>query len=252
MIDRAVSICKKSNTLIIAGTGTNNTAESSYFTSLASQLKIDACLVVTPYYNKPSQEGLRQHFLEVAESTKNNIPIILYNVPSRTSVSLAPTTVSALSTHKKIIGIKEASANLALFTEMRRAVRRTKPENNFYFLSGDDATFWPFLASGGDGVISVTSNLVPNSMRVLFENWQDRKLIGGLTLFEKMFPLFTQLFIDSNPVPLKHLMGFLKIIPPYCRLPLSKLSDFNASKLLKTWKSLHSSIKEDRPVQNSK
>ncbi len=246
LIQSAVKACvpTKGKTAVVAGTGTNDTRETCEFTAQVSELGVDACLVVTPYYNKPSQAGLERHFKFVADASK--VPIILYNVPGRTGVSLTPATVARLATHPNIAGIKEASGDLNLFMRMRAAVGQ-ETKRAFYFLSGDDPTFWPFLAMGGDGMISVASNVVPGCMRMIFENWNEGRTGAGFALFEKLHPLLRNLFIEANPVPLKQILSYIGKATSIVRPPLAPLSPENAAKLKAVWDALLPHLKEDRP-----
>jgi 4-hydroxy-tetrahydrodipicolinate synthase len=246
LVERAVKRCK-GHALVIAGTGSNDTAKTLLDSKVASEAGADALLVVTPYYNKPSQSGLEAHFRAVADSS--NAPIILYNVPGRTNVSLAPATVGKLAHHPNIIGIKEASGNLSLLVEMRMAVAKatSKP---FYFLSGDDPTFWPFLACGGHGVISVASNVLPRCMRMLFEDWNEGRIGSGLALHERLVEFFNALFIESNPVPVKTLLSWQKHMTDTVRLPLAAMQPENISKLRHAWSALLPHLQQDRPRED--
>lgn len=246
LIQSAVQACSpaKGKTIVIAGTGSNDTRETCEFTARVSELGVDACLVVTPYYNKPSQAGLERHFQLVADASK--VPVILYNVPGRTGVSLTPATVAKLATHPNIAGIKEASGDLDLFMRMRAAVRH-ETKRPFYFLSGDDTTFWPFLAMGGDGLISVASNALPGCMKMIFENWNEGRTGAGFALFEKLHPLLRNLFVEANPVPLKQILSYIGKTTAIVRPPLAPLSPENAAKLKTAWDALLPHLKEDRP-----
>ncbi len=211
---------------VIAGTGTNNTAQSIELTKLAADIGVDAVLMVTPYYNKPTQEGLYQHYKAVAEAVKK-IPIILYNVPSRTSVSLAPDTVARLAKIKNIVGIKEATGCMKQATEIIRLCG-----NKFLLLSVDDFTCFTSMVLGGKGVISAAANVAPKEMADMMKaalngNWEK-----GRKLHLKLFPLFKAMFLETNPVPAKmalYLMG--KIASPEVRLPLTQMSEANTAKL---------------------
>ncbi|AEH44996.1 dihydrodipicolinate synthase [Thermodesulfatator indicus DSM 15286] len=211
---------------VIAGTGTNDTAKTIEMTKLAADIGVDACLLVTPYYNKPSQEGLYQHYKAVAEAVKN-MPLILYNVPSRTGVSLAPETVARLSKIKNIVAIKEATGCMKQNTEIVRLCG-----NKFLLLSGDDFTCFTTMALGGAGVISAAANVIPKEMANLMKAAKEGKWDKGLKLHLKLYPMFKALFLESNPVPAKtalYLMG--KIATPEVRLPLAPMSEANLEKL---------------------
>lgn len=210
---------------VIAGTGTNNTEVSIELTKMAKEMGADAVLMVTPYYNKPTQEGLYRHYEAVAKAVK--IPIILYNVPGRTSVSLAPETVARLSKIKNIIGIKEATGCMRQATEIFRLCG-----NRFRVFSGDDFTAFSLMALGGHGVISVAANVVPKEMAQLMEaclkgNWDKAR-----KLHFKLYSLFKAMFIEINPVPAKTALWLMgKIESPEVRLPLAPMSEANVEKL---------------------
>ncbi len=211
---------------VIAGTGTNNTAQSIELTKLAADIGVDAVLMVTPYYNKPTQEGLYQHYKAVAEAVKK-VPIILYNVPGRTSVSLAPETVARLSKIKNIVGIKEATGNMRQVTEIIRQC-----SNRFLLFSGDDFTAYPTMALGGVGVISVASNVMPKEMADMMNACLKGNWDKGRKLHYKLYPLFKAMFIETNPVPAKTALWLMgKIASPEVRLPLSPMSEENVEKL---------------------
>lgn len=246
LIAKAVEKCK-GRALVIAGTGSNDTAKAIKDTKMASEVGADAVLVVTPYYNKPSQAGMEAHFKAVAD--ESSVPVILYNVPGRTNVSMTAATVAKLAMHSRIVGIKEATGNLALLMEMRSAVAAAtnKP---FEFLSGDDPTFWPFLACGGHGVISVASNVLPRCMRMLYEDWHEGRMGSGLALHEKLSEFFNVLFVEPNPVPIKALMSWHGRMSPKTRLPLVDMTQDNAAKVKKCWESLLPHLREDRPRED--
>ncbi|OAG28110.1 4-hydroxy-tetrahydrodipicolinate synthase [Thermodesulfatator autotrophicus] len=211
---------------VIAGTGTNDTAKTIEMTKLAADIGVDACLLVTPYYNKPSQEGLYQHYKAVAEAVKK-MPLILYNVPSRTGVSLAPETVARLSKIKNIVGIKEATGCMRQNTEIIRLCG-----NKFLLLSGDDFTCFTTMALGGHGVISASANVIPKEMSDMMKAAREGKWDKGRKLHLKIYPMFKAMFLESNPVPAKtalYLMG--KIATPEVRLPLAPMSEANLEKL---------------------
>lgn len=196
---------------LIIGTGSNSTQETCRSAKEAEDLGADAQLVVVPYYNKPPQRGLFNHFMKVAEST--SIPTILYNVPSRTITALEIDTIKKLSEHPLIIGIKEASGNIFFSQEIRKHCGES-----FVILSGDDGTYEEFKKSGGDGVISVASHIIPNEMK-----------IGDLKSKLKLIDL---LFKEANPIPVKKALHFMNIIKSAeCRLPLVELSNGIAKEL---------------------
>ena len=187
---------------VIAGTGSNSTAEAIEATKAAEQVGVDACLSVVPYYNKPTQEGLYQHFETVAYST--SLPCILYNVPSRTIASLSAETVIRLSEIDNIIGIKEASGNLS---QIAKIINNTK--DDFIVWSGNDGDTLPILALGGYGVISVASQLVGNQIREMIDSFISGKTTQAAEIHRHLIPLFDALFVISNPVPLKYALNHL-------------------------------------------
>lgn len=249
LISTAVKKCK-GRALVIAGTGSNDTAKTIQDSKAACELGVDALLVVTPYYNKPTQAGMEAHFKAVAD--QSSVPVILYNVPGRTNVSLAASTVAKLAAHPKVIGIKEATGNLALLTEMRGAVTKTLESKSkpFYFLSGDDVTFWPFLACGGDGVISVSSNVLPACMRMMYEDWNEGRVGSGLGLHEKLSHFFNMLFVEPNPVPVKAVLAWQGRMTDTVRLPLVSLSNESAEKLKQSWEALLPHLRRDLPRED--
>lgn len=205
---------------VIAGTGTNATAETLKQTQEAFSLGVDACLIVTPYYNKPTQEGLYQHYAHIAKAVP--VPIILYNVTSRTCSDLLPETVARLSEISNIVGIKEASSDLARGRELLKAC--SKPID---LLSGDDASALAFMLQGGKGVISVTANVQPKLMHEMCQ----AALAGNVRLAgeinTRLMPLHKALFVESNPVPVKWALEQLGRIEGGIRLPLLTLSENN-------------------------
>jgi len=210
---------------VIAGTGANNTKEAIELTESAKKSGADAVLSVTPYYNKPSQEGLYQHFKAIAESVK--IPMFLYNVPGRTSINMLPETVARLAQVKNIIGIKEACGSLQQISEIIRLC-----PSKFIVLSGDDFTSMPTVCIGGKGVISVTSNVDPKGMANLMEASLAGDWKKANKLHYRLFPLMNAMFCAPNPVPAKkgvELMGKIKDGLP--RLPLSAIDDGALAKL---------------------
>ncbi|RUM43194.1 MAG: 4-hydroxy-tetrahydrodipicolinate synthase [Desulfocapsa sp.] len=204
---------------VIAGTGANSTAEAIELAGSAKESGADATLSVVPYYNKPSQEGLYQHFKAITEAV--DIPVILYNVPSRTITNLLPETVARLAAFPNIIGIKEATASLQQITEV---IRRCP--DDFIVLSGDDFTCMPTVFIGGKGVISVTSNVHPRGMADLMEAALAGDIKKANEIHYSLYPLMTSMFSAPNPVPAKkgaELLGKIKDGTP--RLPLSGIDD---------------------------
>lgn len=209
---------------VIAGTGSNNTAEAVRLTKHAKKAGANGALLISPYYNKPTQTGLYLHFRSVAEAV--DIPLILYNIASRTGVNIEPETVARLSAIKNIVGIKEASGNL----EQMSKIVSMCPET-FYLISGDDALTLPILAIGGRGVISVVANIVPQDVADMIEFFQQGKMREAQRLHYKLLPLIKTMFIETNPIPIKTAMGLMKMIEPELRLPLCNMSEGNLQKL---------------------
>lgn len=199
---------------VVAGTGTNNTAESIAFTQQVSTIKgVDAALVVTPYYNKPGQEELFRHFSAIAE--EGGLPVVLYNVPGRTAVSLSTEIITRLSALEQIIAIKEATADMAFASEIRNAVPKS-----FALLSGDDFTTFPLVTIGGQGCISVVSNLLPKTMSAMCAAGMSGELAKGRELHLQIQGLAKILFAKSNPIPVKAAASLMGLCGPTLRAPL--------------------------------
>ena len=211
--------------LVVAGTGSNSTAEALEATKEAERVGVDACLLVVPYYNKPTQEGLYQHFKTVAEST--SLPCILYNVPGRTVASLAVDTVVRLSKIPNIIGIKEASGNLE---NISRIISNTRKD--FIVWSGNDSDTLPILAVGGYGVISVASHLVGRQISQMMENFFAGKVDEAARIHRHLTPMFSDLFIVANPIPLKFALNHIGFNVGKPRLPLVEPDEKTAARIL--------------------
>ena len=209
---------------VIAGTGANSTIEAISLTNCARQVGADACLLVTPYYNKPTQEGLFQHHKAVAEAV--DIPQILYNVPARTACDMLPETVGRLSHIANIIGVKEATAELD-----RLPIIRQLCGDDFMLVSGDDATACEFMLQGGDGVISVTANVAPLSMHEMsmYAIDGDAKAANGIN--ERLLKLHDALFLESNPIPAKWAVYRMGLIEAGIRLPMTWMSTQHETEL---------------------
>ena len=204
---------------LIVGTGTNDTQKVLKYTKLAEEMGFDAALIVTPYYNKPTQNGLYEHYSYIAKNT--NIPIILYNVPGRTSVNLLPETTAKLSQIENIVGIKEACGDIKQVTELL-----LKCPKDFTILSGDDFTAYATVMLGGKGVISVAANVMPREMSQLMESALNGEVAKAQELNLKLYPLYKAMFVETNPVPAKAALWLMgKIETPEVRLPLSQLSE---------------------------
>jgi len=211
---------------VIAGTGSNSTKETIMLTEHARKAGADAALLITPYYNKPTQEGLYQHYKAVAEDV--DIPIILYNVPGRTGVNMLPETVARLSEIKNIVGIKEATGSLQQVSDTIEMARK-----GFLILSGDDFTTMPILALGGHGVISVTSNIAPKGVRQMCDAFFAGDIAKTRKLHYKLQPLHRAMFIETNPIPVKTALAMMGKIEEEFRLPLVKMEEANRKKLRK-------------------
>ena len=204
---------------VIAGTGANSTWEAIELTRCAQEGGADACLLVTPYYNKPTQEGLYLHYKKIAESV--DIPQILYNVPGRTACDMLPETVKRLSVIDNIVGVKDATGDLSRLAETQALLGDTE----FGLYSGDDETGAEFILRGGHGVISVTNNVVPKAMAAMCEAALagDRALTESLN--QPLTGLHERLFIESSPIPVKWVLNQMKLIPPGIRLPMTVLAE---------------------------
>ena len=219
VIARVTSWAKKINpdVTIIAGTGSNSTREAIELTKHAAGEGADYSLQVNPYYNKPSQEGLYEHFISVANASE--IPLILYNIPGRTAVKLNFETIQRLSKHEKIAGIKEATGDLSLMTEIICGTE------NFTLLSGDDNLLLPILAIGGRGIISVCSNVTPRQIAQVTESYLSGETDQAREIFHAIFPLCQSMFCETNPVPVKYALSEMGLCENILRAPLVPLSE---------------------------
>lgn len=217
VIRSVVALCR-GRIPVVAGTGANSTSEAIELTRCAKAAGAEACLLVTPYYNKPTQEGLYRHFCAVAEAVE--IPQIIYNVPGRTACDMTPATIARLSHVPGIVGVKEATGDLARVTELRADCR-----DGFLLFSGDDATARGFMLLGGDGVISVTANVAPRRMHDLCVVCRSGDRARAETLDISLFGLHRQLFAEANPIPSKWALAEMGLIQAGIRLPLTWLSE---------------------------
>jgi len=216
VIDRVVTIAN-GRIPVIAGTGANSTTEAINLTQRSSDAGADACLLVTPYYNKPTQEGLYLHYKTIAEAV--DIPQILYNVPGRTACDMLPETVGKLSQITNIIGIKEATGDLDRVEQLRSVC-----DEDFILLSGDDATACDFILLGGDGVISVTANVAPGDMREMCCLADKRQTEAAKNINARLAELHSTLFLEANPIPVKWAVHHLELVEKGIRLPMTWLS----------------------------
>lgn len=226
--------------VVVAGTGSYNTKESQELTKEAEKTGVDACLLVVPYYNRPTQQGLWEHFKAIAQST--TLPCIIYNVPSRTVTNLAADTVIKLSQIDNIVGVKEASGNLGQIAEI---IHRTKED--FLVYSGNDSDTFPILALGGYGVVSVASHLVGIQIKDMMEKFLDGKLQEAAKIHRHLLPLMNALFIVANPMPLKWALNYVGFSVGKPRLPLTEPDEKSADLIQATLKN----YKIDLPIPKS-
>ena len=217
---------------IVAGTGSNSTREAIELTQKAEKLGIDGALLASPYYNKPTQEGVYRHYRAIAESTSLNL--MLYNVPGRTAGEIGIETCARLARDcQRIVSIKEAGGS----TERVSALRNVVPPD-FTVLSGDDAQALPFMAVGAVGVVSVASNIIPKPMAELVSNFLEGRSTDSRRIHLRYFRLFKDLFIESNPIPIKTALHLMGMIEPEFRLPLCEMSAANREQLSRTLSAL--------------
>jgi len=217
---------------VIAGTGSNSTTEAITLTTEAEKIGADAALLVAPYYNKPSQEGLYRHFRAIAEAVK--FPIILYSIPARCGVEIGVETVGRLTADcPNIVAIKEAGGTVERVNQLRLAL-----PDSFEILSGDDSLTLPFLSAGAVGVISVASNVIPKEVSDYVRAWRQGRTEIAAKAHRRLYPLFKDLFIEPNPVPVKYALSILRICSPEVRLPLCEMTEPNRFKLETTLASL--------------
>jgi len=227
VIERTIKIAK-GRCQVIAGAGTNSTRDSIEAAKFAEKAGADGALLVAPYYNKPSQEGMFRHFKAVADATK--LPVMLYNIPGRCVVDIAADTVVRLAQScRSIVSIKEASGSVERVGELRRRLPK-----EFTILSGDDGLTLPFMAVGASGVVSVASNLFPAELCALVRACESGDFKSGESLHRKMGPLFKDLFIEPNPVPAKTALAWRGAMSAEVRLPLCEMTEANQARLRKT------------------
>jgi 4-hydroxy-tetrahydrodipicolinate synthase len=219
----------KEHCRVIAGTGSYSTSEAIEATKRAETLGVNGALVVAPYYNKPSQEGLFRHFKAIADAT--SLPIILYNIPGRCGVDVSADTVVRLADAcPNIVAIKEAGGSVERVSELRNRL-----PDSFTILSGDDSLTLPFMSVGAAGVVSVASNLFPSEVSALVVAYECGDVKSAEKLHRQLFPLFKDLFIEPNPVPVKTALAWQGKISGECRLPLCEMSEANQARLRKTF-----------------
>ncbi len=203
---------------ILAGTGSNSTAEAIDTTRHAERAGADAALVVTPYYNRPTQEGLYRHYMAIADAVE--LPIVIYNIPARSVVDMTVATMQRLARHPNIIGVKDSTANLLRPLQIRAAAGP-----GFVQLSGEDGTALAFLAAGGVGCISVTANIAPRLCADMHAAWRAGALRQAMAIQDRLLPLHEALFVESSPVPAKYAAQLIGLAGETCRLPLAPLSE---------------------------
>ena len=209
---------------VIAGTGSNSTEEAIAFTRHAKEVGADGALLITPYYNKPTQEGLYQHYKAIAKAVY--LPLVLYNIPGRTGVNMLPPTVAQLTEFDTIVGIKEGTGSLQQISDLIQLCG-----DRLAILSGDDFTALPTMAIGGKGVISVTANIAPVDMVKMVEAAERGDFAQARKLHERLYPLHQVMFVETNPTPVKTALALMGMCSEEVRLPLWKLSDENLKKL---------------------
>ena len=224
---------------IILGAGSNSTASAIEYTKFAQKEEVDAILSVVPYYNKPNQKGMIEHFSAVAEST--DLPIILYNIPGRTGVNMLPETVAFLAEkYNNIVGLKQSFPDMDKVTELKMLC----PEN-FVIYSGDDSLTLPMMSLGAHGVISVASHIFGSEIKSMIRNFKSGELIAARNMHKKLYPVFRKLFMAPNPVPVKSALAYKGLIHDYVRKPLAVLSDEEKIELFKIIDSVKAELSEE-------
>jgi 4-hydroxy-tetrahydrodipicolinate synthase len=216
---------------VIAGTGSNSTDEAIELTKLAKQAGVDGALLITPYYNKPTQEGLYRHYKAVAEAV--DLPLVLYNIPGRTGVNMLPATIARLSAIKTIVGVKEGSGSVQQASDVVQMCG-----DRITVLAGDDALTLPMMAVGAKGVVTVTANILPTDMANLVKAFADGKIDEARRIHFKLSPLFAALFYETNPIPVKEALGMMGKIDPELRLPLCPMAQDTREKLVRVLKDM--------------
>ena len=227
-IIKAVVETARGKALVFPGTGTYNTEESIAQTKMAKELGADGALTVTPYYNKPTQEGLYRHFEAIAKAA-SGFPIMLYNVPGRTGVSLAPETTARLSKIKSIVALKDASGNVEQVTQLRAL-------SDIQILSGEDSLTFSILCLGGTGVVSVAANIIPKQVAEMVAATLKGDLEKGRQIHDRYFEIFKGLFIETNPIPVKTALKKMGMYNGEMRLPMCEMTAANEEKLEKMLK----------------
>ncbi|CUS33797.1 4-hydroxy-tetrahydrodipicolinate synthase [Candidatus Nitrospira nitrosa] len=214
---------------VVAGTGSNSTDEAIALTKHAKQAGADGSLLITPYYNKPTQEGLYRHYRAVAEAV--DLPLVLYNIPGRTGVNMLPATIARLTALPTIVGVKEGSGSVQQASDIVQMCG-----DRLTVLAGDDALTLPMMAVGGKGVITVTANIVPAEMAGLVKTFAEGKIADARRIHFKLSPLFAALFFETNPIPVKEALSLMGKIDPELRLPLCPMAQDTREKLIQALK----------------
>lgn len=212
---------------VIVGTGSNSTQQTIENMQQAASLGADMALVVSPYYNRPTQEGLYRHYKAVSEAS--SLPMIVYNIQGRTGQNIQNETLKRIADLPTVVGVKEASGNITQIGEVIEMMIKQRPE--FSILSGDDSLTLPVMALGGDGVISVISNLVPDQIRLLLDRISQGKWAEAREIHYRLMPLIRGIFMETNPIPIKAAMSFRSMAAGKCRLPLCEMLPENEKKL---------------------
>jgi 4-hydroxy-tetrahydrodipicolinate synthase len=223
VVELAIEVARR-RIPVIAGAGSNSTAEAIHLAQHAKKAGADAVLVVTPYYNKPTQDGLLRHYTAIADEA--DIPIVIYNIPGRSVIDMSVETMARLAKHRNIVGVKDATANLTRPLHTTRACGE-----EFAQLSGEDHTAIAYLASGGHGCISVTANVAPRLCSDMHTAWQAGDMRKAMAIQARLVPLHDAMFVESNPGPVKYAASLLGFGTPTCRLPLAPVSEATAAKV---------------------
>ncbi len=228
VIELTVDVVKR-RVPVIAGTGSNSTDEAIDLTRHAKQAGADGALLITPYYNKPTQEGLYRHYKAIAEAV--DLPIVLYNIPGRTGVNMLPSTIARLAVIKTIVGVKEGSGSVQQASDVVQMCGE-----RLTVLAGDDSLTLPMMAVGAKGVITVTANLLPADMAALVRAFADGRVEEARRIHFKLSPLFAALFFETNPIPVKEALGMMGKIDPELRLPLCPMAQETRDRLVRVLK----------------
>ena len=223
VVEIAVEVARR-RVPVVAGAGSNSTAEAIGLARHAKKAGADAALVVTPYYNKPTQDGLLRHYTAIADAAA--LPIVIYNIPGRSVIDMSVETMARLAKHPWIVGVKDATANLTRPLHTTRACGR-----DFVQLSGEDHTVLAFLASGGHGCISVTANVAPRLCAEMHEAWRKGEVAEAMAIQDRLVPLHDAMFCESNPGPVKYAASLLGFGSAFCRLPLAPLGEASAARV---------------------